>query len=76
MGTGPSWKLVVVNVGFIPMCYRGLSSLNQNVARMGDTGYAKCGINFPLVAIVGSPVMAVCDTVPGRTNPVEGIVLY
>ena len=76
MGTGPGWKLVVVSVGFIPKSYGELSSLNQNVARRGDTGHAKCGINFPLVATVGSPVMVVCDTLPGMTNPVEGIVLY
>ena len=75
MGTGPGWKLVV-SVGFIPMCYRGLISLNQNVAGRGDTGDAKCGINFPLISTVWSPVMAVCDTLSGRTNPVEGIVLY
>ena len=34
------------------------------------------GLTFPPAAIVGSPVMAVCDTVPGRINPVEGIVIY
>ena len=62
--------------GAISMCYRGLSPLNQNVARRGDMGHAKCGINFPLVATVGYPVMAVCDTVRGRTNPDEGVVLY
>ena len=76
MGTGPGRKLVVVSVGFIPKSYGELSSLNQYVAMSGDTGQTKCGINFPLVATVGSPVMAVCDTLPGRTNPVEGIVLY
>ena len=76
MGTGPGWKLVVVSVGFIPKRYRELSSLNQYVARSEDTGHTKCGINFPLVATVGSLVMAVCDTVPERTNPVEGIVTY
>ena len=70
------WRIVVVSVGFISMCYRGLSPANQNIARRGDTGHVKCGINFPPVAKVGSPVIAVCDTVPGRTNPVEGIVLY
>ena len=75
MDKGPGWKLVVVSVGSISTCYRGSSPLNQNVARTGDTGHAKCGINFPLVAIVGSPVMAVCDTT-GRINLVEGIVLY
>ena len=76
MGTGPGRRLVVVSVGFIPKSYRGLSSLNQNVSRSGDTGHTKCGINFPLVATVGSPVMAVCDAVPGKTKSVEGIVLY
>ena len=76
MGKGPSWKLVVVSVGSISMYYRGLSPLNKNVARRGDTGHAKCGINFPLVATIGSPVMAVCATLPGRTNLVEGMVLY
>ena len=34
------------------------------------------GLIFPPAATVGSPVMAVCDTVPGRINPVEGIVIY
>ena len=34
------------------------------------------GLIFPPDAAVGSPVMAVCDTVPGRINPVEGIVIY
>ena len=34
------------------------------------------GLIFPPVATVGSPAVAVCDTVPGRTNPVEGIVIY
>ena len=76
MGKGPGWKLVVVSVGSISMCYRGLSPLNQNVARRGETGHAQCGINFPLVATVGSPVVVVCDTFPGSTNLTEGIVLY
>ena len=34
------------------------------------------GLIFPPAATVGSPVMAVCDTVPGRINLVEGIVIY
>ena len=75
MGTGPGYKLVPVSVCFISICYRGLDPLNRNVARSGDTGHAKCRINFLPVATVGSPVMAVCDTMPGRTNPVEGIAL-
>ena len=60
----------------ISNCYRGWNPLNRNVAGVGDTGHAKCGINFPPVATVGSPVMAVCDAVPGRINPHEGIVIY
>ena len=31
---------------------------------------------FPPDAAVGSPVMAVCDTLPGSTNPVDGIAIY
>ena len=61
MGTGPGRKLVVVSVGFIPMSYRGFSSLNQNVTLSGDTGHPKCGIDFPLVETVGSLVMAMCN---------------
>jgi hypothetical protein len=36
--------------------------------------HTKCRINFLPVAIVGSPAEVVYDTLPGRTNPVEGIV--
>ena len=39
-------------------------------------GMNSVGLNFPLVATVGSPAVAVYDTVPGRTNLVEGIVTY
>ena len=56
----------------LPIC----DPLNQNIARRGDTGHTKCRINFLPVATVGSPVMAVCDTLPGRINPVEGIVIH
>ena len=37
-------------------------------------GINSVGLIFPPVAIVGSPAVAVCDTLPGRTNPVEEIV--
>ena len=43
---------------------------------MRETVHPKCGINFPPTATVGSLVMAVCDTVPGGTNPVEGVIIY
>ena len=61
---------------FYPKCYRGCDPSNRDVARSGDTGHTKCQINFLLVATVGSPVMAVCDAVPGRINSFEGIVIY
>ena len=31
---------------------------------------------FPPDAAVGSPVMAVCDMLPGSTNPNEEVVIY
>ena len=76
MGTGPGSKLVPVSVCSISICYRGVDPLNQNVAGVRDTGHAKCWINFPPATIVGSPVMAMWDTMPGRTNPIEEIFIY
>ena len=60
---------------------RGLDPLNRNVSMKErkskrEMGHAKCGINFPSGAAVGSPVMAVCDTMSGSTNPIEGIDIY
>ena len=34
------------------------------------------GLIFPPDAAVGSPVMAVCDTLSGSTNPIEEVVIY
>ena len=34
------------------------------------------GLIFPPDAAVGSPVMAMCDMVPGRINLVEEIDIY
>ena len=59
---------------FYLKCYRGADPLKRNVARSGGTGHTKCRINFLPVASIGSPDVAVCDTLPGRTNPDEEIV--
>ena len=64
MGTRPGLKLILVS----------MSRLNQNVAGGGDARHQQCRINFLPVAMVGSPAVAVYDTVPGRTNLVEEIV--
>ena len=81
MGTGPNKKLVLVSVCSISICYRGLDPPNRNVTMKErkserEMGHAKCGINFPPATAVGSPVMAVWDTMPGRTNSIEEIVIY
>ena len=76
MGTGPGLKLVRVSVCSISICYRGWNPLNRNVAKFVNRDMQRVGLIFPPAATVGSPVMAVCDTVPGRINPVEGIVIY
>ena len=76
MGTGLGLKLVLVSICSTSKSYRGCDPLNRDVARSGDTGHAKCRINFLPVASVGSPVVVVCDTLPGRINPVEGIVIH
>ena len=76
MGTGLGLKLVLVSMSPISKSYRGFDPLNRNVAGSGDSGHHQCGLIFPPVATVGSPAVAVCDAVPGRTHPVEGIVTY
>ena len=71
MGTGPGLKLVLVSMSPISKCYRGYDPLNRNVAGSGNAGHHQCGINFPPVATVGSPVMAGVITVPGEQTQLK-----
>ena len=75
MGTGPGKKFVLVSVCSISICYRGADPLNQ-MSTSYETRHAKCRINFLPGAAVGSPAMAVYDTLPGSINPTEEIVVY
>ena len=75
-GTRPGLKLVIVSRCSISICYRGYDPLNRNVAKFLNKRHTKCRINFLPGATVGSPVMAVWDTLPGRTNPTEEIDIY
>ena len=75
-GHGPVLKLALVRVCSISICYRGWNPLNRKFAKFLNKRHTKCRINFLPGATVGSPAMAVCDTLPGSTNPIEEIDIY
>ena len=76
MGTGPGKKLVLVSRCSISICYRGADPQKPKCRQVMKRDMQSVGLIFPLGAAVGSPAVAVYDTLPGSTNPSEEIVVH